>query len=484
MLSGATGSWDPLAKAPGKQCAVGLASPDWGAVAVIPETQFADTNVGRIAYQISGDGPIDVLVAHPPQFPIDLMWDEPRLVQFLDGLSRFCRHIWFDPRGRGASMPLPHSEGNFQETMAEDILGLLDALDLDTVALLALGGGIVPFVAASHPERVSAMALLGGFDRLLRSAEHPNGMPLDLFDQALVGLATSWGTSEGARARAGRFADDARFCRWWAKSQRLTCTGEEAVWRLRSMLSFDQTSILGAISVPTLVISQPGARMIRADAALDLSRRIPGAKFVELDPVSPLFFLGDTGLLLDTIEEFLTGDLPQHDAERVLATVVFTDIVGSTDHLARVGDRTWKDTLASHDALVSREIERHRGRQIKTTGDGVLATFDGPGRAIKCAQAIAETVRPLGIEVRAGLHTGEIELRGDDVGGIGVHIAARVAGLAGAGEVLVSRTVTDLVAGSGINFEDRGEQELKGVPGSWRVFAVLAKSVAAQPHLV
>ncbi|GAC1606010.1 MAG: hypothetical protein NVS3B21_35680 [Acidimicrobiales bacterium] len=239
------------------------------------------------------------------------------------------------------------------------------------------------------------------------------------------------------------------------------------------MLSVDYRDVVGAIKVPTLVMVRAKNPLVGANAGPDLAKHIPEAKFVELEGEDYLFFAGDSTPVLDAIEEFLTGELPRHDSDRILATVMFTDIVGSTDHLARVGDRAWKATLTAHDALVAREIERHRGRQINTTGDGVLATFDGPGRAVRCARAIIQAVRSLGVEVRAGVHTGEIELRGDDVGGIGVHIAARVSTLAGPSEVLVSRTVTDLVAGSGIEFEDRGERELKGIPGGWRVYSVV-----------
>jgi class 3 adenylate cyclase len=265
-------------------------------------------------------------------------------------------------------------------------------------------------------------------------------------------------------------AGDARLRRWLARSQRLVNTADEMSWRAEAAWAVDLRPALGSVQAPTLFLYRQGLR----NAALipDDAQHIKGAKVVELPGHDFLFFAGDSGPMLDAIEEFLTGHLPAHHSDRVLATVLYTDIVGSTEYMAQVGDRRWKELLAAHDALVQAEVERFRGRMVKSTGDGVLATFDGPGRAIRCACAIRDAVRSLGVDVRAGLHSGEIELRGDDVAGMAVHIGARVSALAGAGEVFVSSTVKDLVAGSGIGFEDRGEHELKGVPGSWKIYAV------------
>jgi class 3 adenylate cyclase len=438
-------------------------------VAEVPETRFADTLNGRVAYQVVGDGPIDVLVAHAPFFPIDLMWDEPGLVRFLDRLSSFSRHVWFDPRGQGASDPLPHVEERLAEAIVDDMLGLVDYLGWEQVTVVGDTHGQTLF-AASHPERTKALVLINSGASFLRAMRlAPDGSPSAGLDQ----WRREWGTGAIVERVAPSVAGDARLRRWMARSQRLLCTADEAFWRTRAALAVDMRPALSSVQAPTLFVCRQGL-VPNAEQARDDAQHISGAKVVELPGDDRLFFVGDTGPMLDAIEEFLTGQLPAHHTDRVLATVLFTDIVGSTEHAARLGDRRWKELLATHDALVGAEVERFRGRMVKSTGDGVLATFDGPGRAIRCACAIRDSVRSLGVDVRAGLHTGEIELRSDDVAGMAVHIGARVSAHAGAGEVLVSSTVKDLVAGSGIEFNDRGEHELKGVPGTWRLFAVVA----------
>jgi class 3 adenylate cyclase len=438
-------------------------SADCLTVAEAPETRFAETSGGRIAYQVVGDGPIDVLVTHAPMFPIDHMWDEPGLERFLDRLSSFSRHVWFDPRGRGASDPLPHDEERFAEAIADDMLALLDHLGWEQVALV---GDIPPqlLFAASHPERTKALVLLNTGARSGSFLEPASQKKL--LDQ----IRRRWGTGAALELIAPSAAGDVRLRRWLGRSQRLLCTADEMYWRNEAAFAVDMRPARGSVLAPTLFVYRQGLR----SAALnhDDAEHVRGAKVVELPGEDFLFFVGDTGPMLDAIEEFLTGRLPAHHSDRVLATVLFTDIVASTEFMAQVGDRRWKELLGDHDALVAAEVERFRGQMVRSTGDGVLATFDGPGRAIRCACAIRDAVHSLGIDVRAGLHSGEIELRGDDVAGMAVHIGARVSALAGAGEVFVSSTVKDLVAGSGIDFEDRGEHELKGVPGSWKVYAI------------
>jgi class 3 adenylate cyclase/pimeloyl-ACP methyl ester carboxylesterase len=435
-------------------------------VAEVPETRFADTPGGRIAYQVVGDGPIDLLVNTAPIFPIDLMWDEPSLVRFLDRLSSFSRHVWFDPRGRGASNPLPHDEERLAEAIADDMLALVDHLGLEQVALIGDNGPPQILFAAAHPERTRALVLVNTGARAPHSPDPSHGSPIGLLE-----YFRQWGTGDALERLAPSVAGDTRLRRWLGRSQRLLCTADEAYWRTEAARAMDMRPALPSVQAPALFVYRRGTR--GGALAGEDARQISGAKVVELPGEDFLFFVGDSGPMLDAIEEFLTGQLPAHRSDRVLATVLFTDIVGSTEQAARLGDRRWRDLLAAHDGLLGAEVERSRGRMVKSTGDGVLATFDGPGRAIRCACAVRDAVRSLGIDLRAGLHTGEIELRGDDVAGLAVHIGARVAALAGAGEVLVSSTVKDIVAGSGIEFADRGEHELKGVPGTWRLFSVV-----------
>jgi class 3 adenylate cyclase len=350
--------------------------------------------------------------------------------------------------------------------MADDMLALVDHLGLEQVAVVGDNGPPQILFAASHPERTRALVLVNTGSRAAFSRDPSQSSPTERLEE----LRRRWGTGDALEQVAPSVAGDTRLRRWLGRSQRLVCTADEMYWRGQAAFGMDMRPALPSVQAPTLFVYRRGTRS--AALARDDAEHISGAKVVELPGDDFLFFVGDSGPMLDAIEEFLTGQLPAHHSDRVLATVLYTDIVGSTEHAAEVGDRRWKELLATHDALLGAEVERFRGRMVKSTGDGVLATFDGPGRAIRCACSIRDSVRSLGVDVRAGLHTGEIELRGDDVAGMAVHIGARVVALAGPGEVLVSSTVKDLVAGSGIDFEDRGERQLRGVPGSWRLFAV------------
>ena len=436
----------------------------------VPDTKYADTPVGRIAYQIVGDGAPDLLVLHPPLFPVDLMWDEPTLARFLERLATFTCSIWFDWRGGGASDPLPHDEDRLAESVADDMLALLDHLGCERVAVLGLASPATAFVA-SHPERTKALIQFFAAGRT-----GLEGLSHDEIESRLLRYRQTWGTEARLNNIDPSGAHDDRLRRWLARSERLTNTADEAERRLRAFYQIDFRAVLPLVQVPTLVLHR-GARggdVLAAAQARSDAKLIPGVRQIDVPGEDLLFFFGDTGPMLDAMEEFLTGALPAHRSDRVLATVLYTDIVSSTEQLNRMGDRRWKELLVTHDEVVRAEVERFRGRLVRSTGDGVLATFDGPGRAIRCACALRDAVRPLGLDIRAGLHSGEIELSGDDVAGMAVHIGARVSALAGAREVLVSRTVTDLVAGSGIEFEDRGEYELKGVPGTWHLYSVVA----------
>ena len=435
-----------------------------------PKTHFADTSRGRLAYQVNGIGPVDVLVDFGLFFPIDLMWEEPSLRRFLDRLSSFSRHLWFDPRGRGASDPLPHDQDRFVESGADDILALVDHVGLQEVVLLGLNAAATILFAATHPERTKALVLVDTMAHLPQVGDSTRGPSARSLERWHSAQRHDWGTGAALDVLAPSLASDERVRRWLGRCERLLCTADEAYWRMRSTSQVDLRSVLASIRVPTLGVYREGSPM--AEYVRQVAQGISGAKLIGLRGNDYLFFAGDTSPMLDAIEEFLTGRLPVHDNDRVLATVLFTDIVGSTETASRLGDQRWRDLLATHDALVRSELDRFRGRFVKSMGDGVLASFDGPGRAIRCACAIRDSVRTLGIDVRAGLHTGEIEAVGDDLAGVAVHIGARVSAKASAGEVLVSSTVKDLVAGSSIDFEDRGTHDLKGVPGSWRLYAV------------
>jgi class 3 adenylate cyclase len=353
------------------------------------------------------------------------------------------------------------------------MLAVLDDVGVDRAVVLGLGIATPLLFAATHPRRTEALVLFNTSARMRRADDYPEGAPNEAIDRELGRAATSRGGASGTYRFVGApsMEGNSRFDQWCQRSQRLSSTPAHSLWRLRAFFDTDLRAVLPAIRVPTLVCQRDGSPDVRAQRSY-VATHIEGARSVMLPGDDDVFFAGEPGPLLDAIEEFVTGRLPTHETERVLATVMFTDVVGSTSHAARAGDRRWRELLASHDAVLRTELERFRGREIKTTGDGVLATFDGPGRALRCATAIRDAVSSLGIDVRVGLHTGEIDLRGDDISGIAVHIAQRVEATAQAGEILVSRTVVDLVAGSGIAFIDRGAHQLKGVPGDWQLFAL------------
>ena len=438
-------------------------------MADLPETRYATTaGGGQVAYQVVGDGPIDVLVNRPTVFPVDLMWDEPRLAHFLSRLSSFCRHIWFDPRGTGASDGIPHSEGRLLESVVDDMVAVLDQVGCERVALLGLGVPLGLLFAATHPERTTSLVLVNGSVRFRRADDYPQGISDEEIERRLEPASDYM--SRRLSDYAPSVVDDTRFRRWFERAERLTVAPDDRLWRLRSTFDIDLRDVLSAIRAPTLVVNRRDHRGV--EQTRYIADHVAGAKYVEVPGADQLPFVGDTGPVLDAIEEFLSGHLAPPETDRVLATVLFTDLVNSTPQAAELGDRRWRELLVTHDALVSEELDRFRGRVVKFTGDGVLATFDGPARAIRCACAIRDAVQALGLEIRAGLHAGEIELRGGDVSGIAVHTAQRVSSLAGAGEVLVSRTVADLLAGSDFIFHDQGEHELKGVPGTWHLFEV------------
>ena len=435
------------------------------------ETCYANSDGGLIAYQVVGDGPATILVYKSMLLPVDLMWEEPALARFVTGLGSFSRSIWFDPRGTGASDATEEVEGRLTETAVGDMLAVLDEVGGERAVVLGLSVGPPLLFAATHPDRTEALVLFNTTARLRRGDDYPEGSPDEVIDESLRRASRRGRPGVQRFFPAPSMAGNDRFDRWCARAERLSAAPAHRVWRARAAFDADLRAALPAIRVPTLVCQRGGNSVSQAQRTY-VAEHIDGARSVVLPGDDELFFAGDPDPLLDAIEEFVTGRVPVHETDRVLATVMFTDVVGSTDHAARAGDRHWRELLNTHDAVLRSELERFRGREVKTIGDGFLATFDGPGRALRCATAIRDAVRSLGIDVRVGLHTGEIDLRGEDIGGIAVHIAQRVEASAQPGEILASRTVVDLVAGSGIAFTYRGAHQLKGVPGDWQLYAL------------
>jgi class 3 adenylate cyclase/pimeloyl-ACP methyl ester carboxylesterase len=440
----------------------------------VPETRYAKSGDVNIAYQVVGDGPFDVVHVPPFVSNLELQWEDPDASRYFERLASFCRLIMFDKRGTGLSDRV--AIATLEERM-DDLRAVMDAAGSERAAVYggSEGGALSILFATTYPERVSALALYGAYPRTAWAPDYPHGITDETWNEQVPKLEANWGRGlEGGlplwALTPGR-ANDPAFRRSHGRWERLSASPGAAVALQRMIRDLDVRHLLPAIRVPTLVVYRT-ADLMHAAGSRYLGAHIPGAKVVELPGDEYFPYLGDQDAILDEVEEFFTGVRPVHAPDRALATVLFTDIVSSTQRAATLGDGEWTRMLDHHDAIAVREVERHRGRRIKTTGDGILATFDGPARAVRCAQAIGAAVRPLGIEVRAGLHTGEIELRGDDIGGIAVHIGARISALAEAGEVLVSSTVKDLVAGAGITFGDRGSHALKGVPDEWRIYTV------------
>lgn len=443
-----------------------------------PETRYAKTADGvHIAYQVVGDGPIDLIeVVNGTNFSIDAASEQPRWQSYLERLRSFSRLIQFDRRGIGLSDPLSVSAPTTMEQWASDALTVLDTAGSDQAAVMAVaqGGAAAILLAATHPGRIRALVLVNAFARILRAADYPAGVPSDVWEHYATSLVEPGGEGEGdddAPLMAPSLATDPAFRAWWRRAGHRGASPTVARLTFEAVRDADVRSLLPVIHVPTLILWGRDNSYIRASHGRYLAENIPGARSVELPTADHLPWTGDVDYAGE-IEEFLTGVRRAVKVNRVLTTIVFTDIVGSTERASGVGDRVWKERLDRHDEMSERQVRRFGGRVVKTTGDGALATFDGPAQAIQAAIAIRDAVGQLGIELRVGVHTGEVELRGDDIGGIAVHIGARVMELAKAGEVLVSRTVTDLVTGSGIEFDDRGEYKLKGVAGTWKLFAV------------
>jgi len=436
------------------------------------DVAYARSGDVHIAYTVLGDGPIDLVYTNGIWSNLEALWEEPRWVRYAERLASFSRLIVFDMRGVGLSDR--GGEPPFLELMVEDAGAVMDAASSETAALFGASraGVMAMLFAATHPERVRALVLYDTWAKNLRSDDHPYGATTAEDDEFVNRFVDEMGTAQNLDLQAPSGLGDERFVRWWARFERLITSpaGFRELADVRR--NSDVRAVLPLIQAPTLVLHRAGDRIVPVDQGRYLGQAIPNARFVELPGNDHIPFVGDADAIVDEVQEFLTGVRPIPDTERVLATVLFTDIVGSTERAAALGDRSWRELLQQHHALVRSELERFRGVEIDTAGDGFMASFDGPARAIRCACAIQDAVSQLRLEIRAGVHTGECERIGDKLSGIAVHIAARVAGTAGPGQVLVSQTVRDLVAGSGIEFEDRGEHELKGVSETWRLFSV------------
>jgi len=448
-------------------------------VSEIPEIRYTRNGDVALAYQVLGDGPIDLVFLPAFISNLEIAWEEPRLARFLRRLASFSRLILMDRRGTGLSDRMSPEDLPPLEVLMDDLAVVLDTVGSKQTALFGASdsGCLCAMLAATYPDRVTALALFAVASVGLRTDDYPWQWTSKEWEAYFGDLVAGWGTRSYADKVAPWFdpsvAGDERFIGWWARYMRQSASPNSVVAIERMWRDLDIRPILPTIRVPTLVMHRTEDAMEDVEAGRDFAERIPGARFMEFPGGDNAPWLGDPDAVLDAVEEFVTGRRPAPEVDRVLATVLFTDIVGSTERAAALGDGRWGELLTLHHERVRGELERFRGRETKTAGDGFLATFDGPARAVHCARAVAEGVRDLGIEVRAGVHTGEIELDGDDVRGIAVHIGARVGALAGPSEVLVSSTVKDLVAGSGLAFEVAGEHELKGVPDRWRLYRVV-----------
>jgi pimeloyl-ACP methyl ester carboxylesterase len=437
-----------------------------------PDTRYARSGDVNIAYQVVGDAPRDLVLVPGWVSNIEVFWEEPACARFLQRLASFTRLILFDKRGTGLSDRV--SDMPNLETRMDDVRAVMDTVGSGRAALLgnSEGGPMCALFAATYPARTTALIAAGSYARRTWAPDYPWGPTTEQRQKFIERCQREWGGPVGLDERWPSAARDERVRTWWARLLRMGASPGACVALLQMNDEMDVRHVLPAVRVPTLVLHSVGDQALDVRGSRYMAERIPGAKYVELPGSDHIPWGEDADAILDEIEEFLTGVRHGPEPDRVLATVLFTDIVGATEKAATLGDRRWRDLLEGHHAVVRRELGRFRGREVDTAGDGFLATFDGPARAVRCATAVRDGVRGLGLDIRAGLHTGECEVMGEKLGGMAVHIGARVAAAAGPGEVLVSSTVKDLVAGSGLRFQDRGLKTLKGVPGEWHLFAL------------
>jgi len=437
-----------------------------------PKTEYVYSNGLHIAYQVYGSGPRDLIIVPGFISNLELIWEDPELARFLERLASFNRVIMFDKRGTGLS-----DRGGKPPTLEEridDLLAVMEATRSKEAALLGVseGGPMSILFAATFPERTTALILYGTYAKGRWSEDHPWMLKREQYERWISRIPETWGKPELLKYWAPSVAHDEHRAAWWGKMQRMGASPGAVIDLIRLYAEIDVRPLLGSVRVPTLVLHRTGDQTIRVGAGRYLAQNIPDAKYVELPGVDHLWWIKDDGLITAEIEEFLLGRRPPLRLERTLATVLFTDIVNSTGLALQFGDERWQSLMDQHKRIVRQEIENYRGREIRSTGDGFLMTFDGPSRAVYCAAKIARSVKELGFEIRAGIHTGEVELKGNDLDGIGVHIASRVADKALASTIIVSSTVRDLMVGSDVVFEEFGTHSLKGVDGEWRLYRV------------
>ena len=441
-----------------------------------PETRYAKSGKVHIAYQVVGDGPLDLVLVPGWVTHLEYQWQEPLQARFLERLASFARLILFDKRGTGLSDRVAEDALPTLEVRMDDVRAVLDAAGSSRAALVGIseGGPMCALFAATYPERTAALVICGSYAKWMRDADYPWAPTRADHEAAFAAYEKGWGTSSvGLKIIAPSVASDERYRKFWADYMRTGASPGAGVALYRMNVEIDIRHVLPAIRVPTLILHRAGDRLIDVGCSRYMAERIPDAKYVELEGIDHLPWFGDADAMLAEIQEFLTGARPVSESNRILTTVMFADVAGSTERIAESGDAHWRELLAGYHSRANAEVERYRGRVLDTAGDGVFAAFDGPARAVRCAHAIREGVSNLGLTVRAGVHTGECEIAGDKLVGMAVHVAARISATATAGEVLVSSTVKDLVSGSGLQFADRGPHVLKGVPGEWRLFTAL-----------
>jgi pimeloyl-ACP methyl ester carboxylesterase len=439
-----------------------------------PDINYTKVGDSNVAFTVTGNGPVDLVCTMGLGGNVENVWDYPPMARYLESLAGFSRLIMFDRRGLGGSDPVPLDAPPTWEQWMEDLLAVMGSAGSERAAIYGEldGGPVAMLFAAQYPERTSALILANTAAKYVATDDYPIGEPPDTWNGLAEVIEELWGKDELSSVSVPSLANDERYVKWSSRMARAVAPPGVASAMFRYTFGLDVRAVLPSIQCPTLILHRQDYKFVNVEHGRYLAENIPGAKIVELPGSDLWFFTPGSGHVAGMIEEFVTGVAPVPDRDRVLATVLFTDVVGSTEKLAVLGDRPYNELLEAHDEIMRREVDRFGGRVIGASGDETFATFDGPGRAIRCARSAGDALRALGLDIRAGIHTGEIEKRGDDVGGIAVHIGSRVMSVAGAGEVLCTRTVKDLVAGAGFSFVDRGTHALKGVPDEWQLFAV------------